>query len=177
MATPERVAWMGDILNETWPREQASDRLLEIYLAVLRDVSDEELRLATYKLVSEATFRPKPAEVRTAALELRQLPRMTAGEAWGLWCEWRDLPPTKWVGEKHLRRNPLPPEVAAVVRGMGGAEYLAQSPNEMSDRSQFVKEWEKQEVRFAKGSRMLPEVREAMLRLQAPEMAQVEAGG
>lgn len=156
MATPERIAWMAAVFDEVWPREGTSDVALEIYLAVLPDVPDNVLVPAVEKLVSEATFRPRPAEVRQTALDL-MLPRVpTAYEAWA------EVKARLRPG--HLRDEWSSPLVGKALEGIGGLDAFR-----MSDRADesywmnaFFKAYDTLARRQREEVRMLPQVREAV---------------
>lgn len=168
MASPEAVAWMTAVFDEVWPRQAASDKGMEVYLFVLKDIPDADLRLAVEQLVASATFRPVPAEVRTTALSMRMSALPSAYEAWA-------------EVKRHLQaghaRDEWQPLTLQALRGIGGFEAFG-----MSDRAdesywlnQFVKSYEVLAQRTREEARMLPEVRER--RQLAQSAAQLEAGG
>jgi hypothetical protein len=74
---------MFAILGQVWPKdaERTSDLGMEIYGRCLADIPDDLLSAAVVSVVSGATFYPKPAEIRKAAIGLRWPDELTGAES------------------------------------------------------------------------------------------------
>lgn len=181
MASDEAVQGMFGVLVEVWPRdgERISPATMQIYSRVLADIPDDVLRAAVVKVVSEATFWPKPAELRRAALDMIAPNGLSASEAWGMVkgyirrvAELPELRNGEW-----LDKPQLPERVQRALACLGGISYLrnARPGDEMSDRHQFMKAYEGFAQREREQALMLPEVRAVMQRI-AGERAMLAAG-
>ena len=181
MATREAVAKMFAILGQVWPKdgERASDLAMEIYGRCLADIPDDLLSAAVVSVVSGATFYPKPAEIRRAAIGLRWPDELTGAEAWGrVGAYIRKWPAGgRLIGETHVDPPALPERVQRAVNAIGGLAYLRTSENAVADRARFCDVYDALRRRATEHAQMLPEVRQVVERLQAPAAAQLEAGG
>ena len=177
MASEDMIGRMFALLGEVWPKEAAniSPPTVEVYSRVLADVEDDLLKAGIVHLLSEATFWPKPAEVRRAALRLVQRNERTAGEAWAMVGQYLNLPQSTWIGGRRYRAKPLPDDVQRAVDAVGGISYLRQSADVVADRARFLQAYEAMRTREQAHARMLPEVRQVVQRL-GPAPALVEAG-
>lgn len=177
MATEPVIANMFRLFGEIWPREAAaiSPTTVQVYSRVLADVEDDLLKAGIVHLLSEATFWPKPAEVRRSCLRLVQRNERTAGEAWAMVGQYLNLPQSTWIGGRRYRAKPLPDDVQRAVDAVGGISYLRQSADVVADRARFLQAYEAMRTREQEHARMLPEVRQVVQRL-GPAPALVEAG-
>jgi len=180
MASHETIMRMFKIFTGIWPRdaERGNAETVTIYERCLADISDDLLQAATVKIVSEATFWPKPAEIRQAALALVEPEEMTAGEAWAAVQRHIRICPAGgcWIAGRRYRARPLPERVQRAVDAVGGLTYLRQSTNVMSDRARFCDAYDAITRRERDRARMLPEVRAIVERLSGSDHAQLEAG-
>jgi hypothetical protein len=161
---------------------------MNIYGRVLADIDDKTLQAGVVKLVSEATFWPKPAEIRRACLDMVTPLGLTAGEAWATVQQYiRDWPGTdglrgRYRNGEHIDPPALPDMVQKAVDAVGGMSYLRLSENVMSDRARFMDVYQVFAQRKQEQTRMLPEVRQAIeaiterKRLRLPDAARIEAG-
>ncbi len=176
MASEEMILRMFDLLGEIWPRdaERISPLTIEVYSRVLADVDDRTLQAAVVKIVSEATFWPKPAEMRAACLTLTRPEIPTAHQAWA-------------EVKAHLRaghsKDPWHPLTWEALEGIGGWQSFAMSQREDESYwlTHFVKSYDALAGRERERQRMLPEVRQAISaiaeskRILAPARRQLEA--
>jgi len=180
MASNEAVAKMFAVFGAIWPRdaERGNAITLNVYERCLTDIPDDLLQAAAVKVVSEATFWPKPSEIRAAALALVEPEDMSAGEAWALVQRYiRHCPPGRWwVAGKSYHAKPLPDRVRKCVDAIGGMAYLRLSENTMSDRARFATAYDTITRRERERARMLPEVRAVVERLAEQRVGQLEAG-
>jgi len=180
MASHETIMRMFKIFAGIWPRdaERGNAETVTIYERCLADISDDLLQAATVKIVSEATFWPKPAEIRAAALALVEPDDLSAGEAWAMVQRYiRHCPPGRWwVAGKSYRAKPLPERVQKCVDAVGGMAYLRLSENTMSDRARFATAYDTITRRERERARMLPEVRAVVERLAEQRVGELEAG-
>lgn len=179
MASEDMIGRMFALLGEVWPKEAAniSPTTVEVYSRILADIDDDLLKAGVVHLLSEATFWPKPAEVRRAALRLVQRNERTAGEAWAMVGRYLNLPQTTWIGGVRYRARALPEDVQRAVEAVGGISYLRQSENVMADRARFLQAYEALQARESERARMLPEVRRVVERVAAGSAARrLEAG-
>lgn len=179
MATEPVIADMFRLFGEIWPREAAaiSPTTVQVYSRVLADVEDDLLKAGIVHLLSEATFWPKPAEVRRSCLRLVQRNERTAGEAWAMVGQYLNLPQSTWIGGRRYRAKPLPEDVQRAVDAVGGISYLRQSADVVADRARFLQAYEALQARESERARMLPEVRRVVERVAAGSAARrLEAG-
>jgi len=168
MASNEAIERMFEVFAEVWPRddERVSERTLDVYARCLADVPDELVAAATVKVVSEATFYPKPSEIRAAALALTMPEGLTGAEAWGQVCAYiRRWPAGGYFVGQHIDPPPLSEHLQRAVDAMGGLTYLRLSENPVADRARFIEVYGVMERRRREEARMLPEVREVIQRL------------
>jgi len=179
VASREAVARMFAIFAEVWPREaeRASDLTLEVYGRVLADIQDDLLSAAVVSVVCGATFYPKPAEIRRAAIALRWPDELTGTEAWGrVGAYIRQWPAGgRFVGQHHIDPPALPERMERAVNAIGGLSYLRLSENIMADRARFIEVYDALATREREHAQMLPEVRAVVEQLQSPATAQLEA--
>jgi len=180
MASEETIARMFDGFVQVWPRDgdRVSPETIQIYHRCLADIPDDLLQAAVVKVVSEATFWPKPAEIRAAALALVEPEDLSAGEAWAMVQRYiRHCPPGRWwVAGKSYHAKPLPERVQKCVDAVGGMAYLRLSENTMSDRARFATAYDAITRRERERARMLPEVRAVVERLAEQRVGQLETG-
>jgi hypothetical protein len=185
VATEQTVARMFQLFREVWPKDGGtiSPTTIQVYSRVLADLSDDVLMAGVVKLLSEATFWPKPSEIRRACLDLVAPAGRTAGEAWAMVVRYRDMAHSTWIGGKRWIRKPLPVDVQRAVDAIGGMTYLERvADNDTADRARFLQAYEQLAAREQERARMLPEVREiieqvtASKRLQLRDTARLEAG-
>jgi hypothetical protein len=185
VASEDMIGRMFALLGEVWPKEAAniSPTTVEVYSRILADIDDDLLKAGVVKLLSEATFWPKPAEIRRACLDLVAPANRTAGEAWAMVVRYRDMAHSTWIGGKRWIRKPLPDDVQRAVDAIGGMTYLERvADNDTADRARFLQAYEQLAAREQERARMLPEVRAiieqvtASKRLQRRDTARIEAG-
>jgi hypothetical protein len=172
---------MFRLLRDVWPKDGAaiSPVTVEIYSRVLADIPDDLLQAATVQVLAAATFWPKPAELRKAAIGLRWPDELTGAEAWGRVHAYILKWPAggRFVGDHHVDPPALPERIQRAVNAVGGLAYLRTSENAVADRARFCDVYDVLVRRATEHAQMLPEVRAVVERLQAPASAQLEAGG
>ena len=178
MASEYCVGQMFRLLGEVWPREASaiSPTTIEVYGRVLADIPDDLLQAATVRVLSEATFWPKPSELRKAAIGLRWPDELSGAEAWGRVCAYIRKWPAggRFIGGTHIDPPALPGRVQRAVDAVGGMAYLRYSENAVADRARFVEVYDALARRETDHARMLPEVRQVVERLTAGNAAQLE---
>jgi hypothetical protein len=181
MASERLIAAMFELLGEIWKKEvrEMSPRGRAVYARMLRDIPDAWLEAGLSRLLSEATFFPKPAEIRAACLSLVEDNKPSGLEAWGMLQRYIRRWPAggRWVAGKHLDPPPLPPHVARAVQAVGGLAMLRASEHQAADRARFVEAYDRLLDQERTRLFMLPEVRETLKKINAlASLAQIEQG-
>lgn len=138
------------VLAASFPQTQMSPKSVNAYVAMLKDIPLEVLKVAVEQCVVESEFLPTIAKVRDKALALVRPERRDPMEAWGVVLE-----TIRRVG---FYRSPMfnEPLIARAVECMGW-RYLCTSENVVADRAHFAKVYEQLREREIRDSRLLPQ--------------------
>ena len=124
-------------LSTVHPEREVTKDTMKAYHAVLCDIEAELLMAAALHLASVSKWLPKPAELRTAAIELAARSRgeevPTAEQAWlEVMAAMRS--------HGHVRQPDWSHElVGLAVEAVGGWRTLCLSTNTVADRAHFTK--------------------------------------
>ncbi len=119
------------VLLAAFPHSDTTAATSSVYEQSLADLDYQTADTAVRRLIATAKFRPTIAEIREAALELRQGPRRPGGEAWG-----DVLDAVSRFGSYRTPRfdDPL---VSRAVDAFGWREICG-SENQIADRARFI---------------------------------------
>lgn len=83
MATPRDIADLLEIVAVAYPTATLSPRTAAVWSEMLGDIPADVLVPAVKRLLVESRFCPSIAEVRSAALDVREAEQPSAAEGWG----------------------------------------------------------------------------------------------
>lgn len=138
------------VLAASFPQAQMSANSVNAYVAMLKDVPLNVLKVAVEQCVVESEFLPTIAKVRDRALSLVRPERKDPMEAWGVVL--------KTIQRVGFYRSPTfdDPLIARAVECLGW-QYLCTSENAVADRAHFAKVYEQLREREIHDSRLLPQ--------------------
>lgn len=144
------VTKLVGVLAASFPQTQVSAKSVNAYVAMLKDIPLDVLKIAVQQCVAESEFLPTIAKVRDKALSLVRPERRDPMEAWGI-----VLQTIQRVG---FYRSPTfdDPLIARAVDCLGW-QYLCTSENVVADRAHFAKVYEQFREREIQDSRLLPQ--------------------
>lgn len=154
------------LLHANWPRYEYSAETVRLYERCLADLPTEVLEAAVVRCLTECTFFPTVAEVRSRAVDLltAQSQEATALEAWG---EVKQM--LKYPAKERRWSNEAIPRAMTLLGGMH-AYGMAPVDDEPSWRARFCEAYDAIRERERAAVGMLPEVRALAerLRLERP---------
>jgi len=167
MANAETIRRCLVILGAAYPRFPVPAETASVYAQLLADVDDALLVAAVKHHAATSKWFPTVAELREAALELRDVADgvPTAEEAWGEVCEkMRRYPPVPLENGWRVPEfsHPL---ILKAVNVLGGWVELGRSENGIADRAHFFQIYPQLVARRRADVALLPSVRETIARL------------
>jgi hypothetical protein len=163
------------------------DRTCAIYFDVLHDIPIELLHNAARQCVATLKWFPKPSEIREQAIELIMIALgiPTANDAWaevtrrmnnafrvhevdgkvtlGITGMYELTPQGYLTRRQPTAQDWSTPLIQKAIDGIGGWTALQMSDNPISDRTQFLRAYERYSMRQLQIARLLPETRQAVL--------------
>lgn len=144
------------VLRTAHHRAEITDKTMDAYYVVLKDLDPDALKAAALQLLATSKWFPKPSELRAAVFDLREL----ASDVPDAYTAWDDaMTQVGAVGWRHVPefKHAL---TAATVERIGGWRNLCMSTNAIADRSRFVQAYDLLLKSERLQVRMLPQVRE-----------------
>lgn len=167
MANLETVGVVVTMLGESYPgRFTVTENTALVWQRLLADIPDDALMAAAMERTVNGAFPPSVAELRNACFSMVEPEQLTAGDAWSLVTRAISKYGSYDPGPQ-LAKAELPPLVWRCVEALNGWRYLCLSEDTMADRAQFFRVYETFATRDRESRRMLPEVREVRMQLQA----------
>ena len=167
MANLETVNAVVVMRGETYAgRLSVTENTALVWHRLLMDIPDDALLAAALERAANGTFPPSVAELRNACFAMVEPEQLTAGEAWTLVTRAISKYGSYEPGPQQAKAE-LPPVVWRAVESLNGWRYLCLSEDTMADRAQFFRVYEALVTRERETRRMLPEVREVRMSLQA----------
>ena len=155
MATKAEISLAITAMAMAWRLEKLADETVDVYAECLADLPGPVLAAAVKRLICTAKFFPAISEIRSEAACLMRGSSPLAHEAWGMVID--EVRRIGSYGEPNL-----PPAIANCVRAIGGWRRIcmAESDEQMSNRSQFIRAYEAFDDREQHEQQLLPGVRE-----------------
>lgn len=167
MANLETVGVVVTMLGESYPgRFTVTENTALVWQRLLADIPDDALLAAVMDRTVNGTFPPSVAELRNACFSMVEPEQLTAGEAWTLVTQAISKYGSYDPGPQHAKAA-LPPIVWRAIEALNGWRYLCLSEDTMADRAQFFRVYDALATRDRETRRMLPEVREVRMQIQA----------
>ncbi len=144
------------VLRTAHHRAEITDKTMDAYYVVLRDLDPNALEAAALQLLATSKWFPKPSELRAAVFDLREL----ASDVPDAYTAWEDvLLQIRKVGYSGVPefKHEL---TAATVERVGGWRNICMSTSVVADRMRFVDAYKSLLKRERTQTRMLPQVRE-----------------
>ena len=148
------------------PPEELS-AIAEAQAEMLRDIPFELGKAAVAAHAASSPYAPAISEIRAYAREMTEPEQLSADEAWALAIRavrHFGYGNKNWTTGKYpheMAQESVPPEVWRVMDLMG-YRSMCQSENEDLLRAQFIRAWERQQLRRAKRESMMPFLPEGM---------------
>jgi hypothetical protein len=128
---PSESASLVAMLMAAFPAATYSEQTIRVYEQMVLDLDFELAKRAIHALIATARFLPAVSEIRAAAVDVADGPRLLGVEAWGHVCD-----AIRRVGVYHdpVFSDPLTAECVELM----GWQHLCKSPNDAADRARFV---------------------------------------
>jgi hypothetical protein len=171
MATQIEVLRILKILGDIYPSFQLNSSAVEVYVQLLADIPGQVLEQAALEHISQSTFFPAIAELRSAAFDILEAADPTPSD-YEAWAEVQAEIRRAGHCNQPQFSNPLVKQAVELI----GWRYLCLSDNPVADRVHFVKAYQALAERQRKDTRRLQQVAQLIAALKENNPPQLAHG-